>query len=90
MQISAIFVLLAGTAAALAEPVCYPRGKCHKGYMDKTKGGGNYWACGRKCNNGRMFFVDSHCNCACIKADQCSEDGSIKQVHHKGDPLCYP
>ena len=50
-----------------ADPVCFKRGKCHKGYMDKTNGKGHWWRCGAKCSGGRNMWTDGSCNCACRK-----------------------
>ena len=77
MKFTIAAAMLVATAAA-ADPKCYARGACAAGYMDKTNGGGNFWACGNKCAHGRRSWTDGSCNCACTKADdRCNEDGSI-------------
>jgi len=42
------------------------RPRCNSGYVDKTGGRANWWACGAKCAGG-IHWTDVHCNCACIR-----------------------
>ena len=43
---------------------------CPVGYMDNTGGNYNEWTCGADCPGGS--YVDSRCNCACVKTpDNC-------------------
>ena len=51
------------------------KGFCNPGYVDKTKGRINWWACGAKCKGGK-YFTDGVCNCACIKNPQHIEDNT--------------
>ena len=39
-------------------------GPCQPGYVDKTEGKYNWWACGKNCKGGQ-FYTDGVCNCAC-------------------------
>ena len=39
-------------------------GPCQPGYVDKTNGKYNWWACGKNCKGGK-FYTDGVCNCAC-------------------------
>jgi hypothetical protein len=34
--------------------------------MDQTEGKGFNWDCGKNCNNGRKYWTDGACKCACI------------------------
>jgi len=44
---------------------CYMQGGCVDGYMDKTNGNANWWACGVDCPGGK-HLTDGACHCACI------------------------
>jgi len=56
------------TAAPITS--CYPQGPCDSGYMDKTNGNYENWACGVNCQGGQ-HITDSVCNCACIPQAPC-------------------
>mmetsp|Transcript_73283 Transcript_73283/g.65971 ORF Transcript_73283/g.65971 Transcript_73283/m.65971 type:complete len:269 (-) Transcript_73283:284-1090(-) len=51
--------------------VCGSQGPCEPGYMDKTQGNYNWWACGADCEGGK-YYTDGVCNCACQPAGQCA------------------
>ena len=44
---------------------CFPQGECNDGYMDKTNGNTNNWACGGACVGGQ-YLTDNSCACACV------------------------
>jgi len=59
---------------------CFPQGPCDDGYMDKTDGNYNKWACGSGCVGGQ-YWTDDGCGCACVPAGDCAD--SSQQAHHR-------
>ena len=68
--------------------LCYPQGPCDPGYMDKTNGNYEHWACGDKCVGDSASiggYTDYGCNCACIPNDTCSPTPAPTPM-----PTCSP
>eukprot|EP01083_Nonionella_stella_P146222 459614_1 len=67
---SFIFVLITSLIPSQSQ-LCYPQYRCDPGYMDRTNGDPQTWACGVDCIGGR-HLTDSLCSCACIPASTCA------------------
>ena len=68
---SVVFAVVLLMLESAVSQNCYPQGPCDSGYMDRTDGESNNWACGSGCVGG-AYRTRSDCSCACIPEGPCT------------------